>query len=233
MDEDRQKKPRTIQMKYPAPYSQSWAENQTKGVKKKKPRVQNMTQIGHAPPHSHSWANDRNVPKRVKKKTPSPRGAGLKKNSDLFSGGPWQPVKQKMSRGPDPTAPHLKYGLFPPPRKTNKSQMQVVSGGVEPKSRTSTPEHSSKKDKKLKNKKEPTPDAGAPFFVFRALDPHRTRQLSLSPPAHLDIRPRPRAYLPPQPLQNEGKVMSSAKTPSLSLSPTKKSFQVLPKKNIN
>ncbi|KAL0858576.1 hypothetical protein ABMA27_012424 [Loxostege sticticalis] len=187
MDNETQKKPKIIQMKYPAPYSQSWAENKTTGVSKKKSKVHN-TNRGAA--HSQSFANDRST-KKAKRKLPSPKSDNHKPGADPFKRGPWHAAKPRV-RGPDPTVPHLKYGLFKPPKKNeDQSQIQVLSQtGQEPKSRTSTPEQSSKRDKKLKANKGQLPEGQPPMFVFRSIDPRYTRQLTLSGPTHVDIRPR-------------------------------------------
>ncbi|XP_072947041.1 uncharacterized protein [Epargyreus clarus] len=158
METTRTRRPKTIQMKYPAQYSQSWAspETEKRGEKGKKKS---------------------------------------KKNTSLLHGntfpGCCRRNKPKPLHGPDPYAPHLKYGIFPQQASNARSQITTINPRASVRN-TMDPgtvtEHANNKGESKKSKKGQLSET--PLFVIRPIDKRHRRQLSLSETLHLDIKPR-------------------------------------------
>ncbi|XP_026724486.1 uncharacterized protein LOC113491623 isoform X2 [Trichoplusia ni] len=163
------KKIRTIQITYPAPYSQTWnAEHNSSSpviMKNNFGRRSNFLfnpkrQVETQKAWSHSYS---------------------------------------AVRGPDPTAPHLKYGVFSNRRSTSTRLLQK-SLPLKPTQNRNSYSHNTiptrqasdytnnKNAKKKKDRKGPLTEA--PMFVFRTIDKRHTRQLSLSEIMHIDIKPK-------------------------------------------
>ncbi|CAH0602452.1 unnamed protein product [Chrysodeixis includens] len=158
-DMDKNKKIRTIQITYPAPYSQLW-----NAVNKSSPAIM---------------------------KNNFRRRSNLKRPGEVQKA--WCHCYSTV-RGPDPTAPHLKYGVFPNRRSTSSRVLPKAPPLKPPPNRAShsfntipTRQMSDITGRTLKKKRE---RKEAPMFVFRTIDKAHTRQLSLSEMMHVDIKPK-------------------------------------------
>ncbi|XP_063899521.1 uncharacterized protein LOC126054365 isoform X1 [Helicoverpa armigera] len=100
-------------------------------------------------------------------------------------------------RGPDPTAPHLKYGVFPNRRAS--STRNLPKPPLKPNFNPHCPREEARS--LISNKTYPVParkkpvkkvkgqQSDSPMLVIRALDKTFTKQLSLSEIMHVDIKP--------------------------------------------
>ncbi|XP_022833789.1 uncharacterized protein LOC111361624 [Spodoptera litura] len=185
-------------------------------------------QITYPAPYLQSWNSD--VAPILKKHSPI-------RTCRLFHG-PRRPVStpkiksQSYSavRGPDPTAPHLKYGVFSnkriianravilpklkqptPNSKRNNALKNRISESLI--SRYSLPP--TMKSRGYKNRQLQPRIRESPVFVFRTIDKSFTRQLSLSKMVHVDIKPKKNISAPSSFLQAPNQRLGPrAKSPS-------------------
>ncbi|XP_050556740.1 uncharacterized protein LOC118281118 [Spodoptera frugiperda] len=197
-------------------------------MEKPKVRKTKTMQITYPAPYLHSWNSE--APPLLKKCSPI-------RTRRLFHS-PRRPIstpkiKSKSYsavRGPDPTAPHLKYGVFSN-KRIIANRATVLPKGKQP---TPNSRHSNVLKDKLsddlmsRHSMSPTMKCPvhrsrqlqpqireSPVFVFRTIDKSFTRQLSLSKMMHYDIKPKKYNMSAPSsfcPLYNQ-RICQRAKSP--------------------
>ncbi|KAG6462571.1 uncharacterized protein LOC115451760 [Manduca sexta] len=161
-------------------------------MEKNKPKKTKTLQIKYPIPYTQSWPNAERAPKHKKNTLRSAQKKPLPPLQQRC-----RPCAPPRIKAPDPTVPHLKYGIFPKKTSLARGQSKTVTSKPT-KQPSAVLENENIKTEKKKSSRN-APSAEPPLFVFRAIDKTSTRQLSMSETMHIDVKPR--RNLPMSPMQ--------------------------------